>query len=395
MIYLDNHSTTPVDPRVVEAMAPCWTVDFANASSMHRAGEASAALVNSARESMAALLGVTAREVVFTSGATESNNLAIQGVAERWQKRHGQPGHLLSVATEHKAVLDPIDRLVRNGWRRTLMDVAPQAPGDTPAATPGKLSLDILADAIEPDTAIVSVMLANNETGVLQPLEEIAAVCHERNVLLHCDATQAIGKAPVDLDELGADLVSLTAHKLYGPKGVGALVIRDRRPRIRIAPQLVGGGQELGRRSGTLNVPGIVGFAKALALAVEEMAEESARIRQQRDTFARLLQTALPEMLINGPDLQGPDRLPNNLNCRFPGIDGEALMMQMPEVAVSSGSACTSTDPDPSHVLLAMGLTADEARSSLRFGLGRFTTDQEIEQAAELTVAGVRKLRAL
>ena len=389
-VYLDHHATTPVDPRVVEAMAPCWTENFGNAGSIsHIWGHAAAESVERARADVANALGVSDREVVFTSGATESNNLAIFGVAQRQKS----PGHVLTLATEHKAVLDPVEQLGRRGWRHTILGVQQQTT-DTPDVI-GQVDLDQFADALRDDTILVSVMLANNEIGVLQPIPEIAALCRDRGIILHCDATQAVGKMPVDLAELGADLVSFSAHKMYGPKGVGALIVCRRSPRIRLTPQIVGGGQEGGRRSGTLNVPGIVGLAAALTISLAEMSDERTRLTTLRDALANQLRTALPDIVINGPDLVDDVRLPGNLNCSFPGVDGEALMMNMPRLAASSGSACTSANPEPSHVLRALGLSDDLSRASLRFGLGRFNTEDDIEFAAQLVNETVQRLRKL
>ncbi|MCA9174981.1 MAG: cysteine desulfurase [Planctomycetales bacterium] len=389
-VYLDNHSTTRVDPRVVEAMQPCWLELYGNpGSTTHTFGHDAEQLVEQSRQRVAECLGVTSREIVFTSGATESNNLALLGVAERFT----EPGHVLSVASEHKAVLDPLALLERRGWRRTLLPVAPQtSSGDV---LPGQVDLQQFADAIEPDTRIATVMLANNEIGVLQPIAQLAAICRDQGVIFHCDATQAIGKLPLDLAQLGADLYSLSAHKLHGPKGIGALVIRRRTPRVRLRPRMVGGGQEGGLRSGTLNVPGIVGLAAALQLCVAELPEEQQRLADLRQRLWEGILLHVPSAELNGPPLQDNCRLPNNLNACFPGLDGEALMINMPELAVSSGSACTSTNPRPSHVLASLGLSDDRVRSSLRFGLGRFNTEQEVLLACDAIGAAARRLRSL
>lgn len=392
MIYLDNHATTRCDPRVVEAMLPWFTEEFGNANSVgHAHGEAAREAVDRSRATLASAIGASAGEIVFTSGATESNNLAIRGVAER-KRRRGD--HLISVATEHRAVLDPLERLTRRGYEVTLLAVAPQGRDDA-----GGLDPEVVAAAIGDATCLVSVMLANNEIGVVQPMAHIAGVCRERGVLLHCDATQAVGKLPVDVDELGVDLMSFTAHKLYGPKGVGALFVRSREPIVRLEPQITGGGQQQGRRSGTLNVPGIVGFAKAIELCQTEMAAEAERIAGLRNQLWRQLQTALPELILYGPALEAqggeknPHRLPGNLMVGCPGVDGEAVVMRLEGLAISSGAACSSDQPGPSHVLLALGLSQDEARSSLRFGLGRFTTEAQIEQAARQVAAAIREVR--
>jgi cysteine desulfurase len=389
-IYLDNHATTRVDPRVVEAMLPYFTEQYANAGSVHEPGREARDAVEAAQAQIAASVGAAPEEIIFTSGATESNNLAIRGVAEH-KRRRGD--HLVSVRTEHKAVLDPLARLGRRGFDVTLLDV--EQHGSPRAAW---LDPQRGADALRDDTALVSVMLANNEIGVIQPLAEIAAICRERGVPLHCDATQAVGKIPVDVCELGVDLMSFTAHKLYGPKGVGALYVRRRRPGVRLDPQITGGGQQGGLRSGTLNVPGIVGFARAVELAVAELPAEMPRLVTLRNSLWEQLAARLPNIALCGPALDAsnpPLRLPGNLNVAFPGVDGEALLMNMPRIAVSSGATCSSTDPAPSHVLLALGMSEDAARSTLRFGLGRFNTADDVAVAVEDVAAAVKKLRAL
>ncbi len=385
-VYLDHHATTPMDPRVVDTMRPFLTEQFGNPGSVgHVFGEEARAAVDEARHSIAALLNVADNEVVFTSGATESNNLALRGVSER---HRGRGGHFLSVTTEHKAILDPLERLSRQGFDITLL--SPQGAGHPRT---GWLDPTLVAENLRDDTVLASVMLANNEIGVIQPIAEIAEACHRRGVLLHCDATQAVGKIPVDMDKLGVDLLSFSGHKIYGPRGVGALVVRRRRPRIKITPLLEGGGQEIGLRSGTLNVPGIVALAKALELCIEEMATDTARILQLRQRLHDELMRRLNGVKMNGPAFEL--RLAGNLNLHFAGVDGEALMMNMRNVAVSSGSACTSASPEPSHVLRAIGLTDDETRSSLRFGLGRFNTQEDIEMAVEVVVEAVERLRGL
>lgn len=387
-VFLDNHSTTRVDPRVLDAMLPYFTEKYGNpGSTSHVFGWEARDAVEAARESIARAIGATPREIVFTSGATESNNLAIRGVMER-ARRKGD--HIVSVRTEHKAVLDPLAKLQRRGYQVTLL---PVEPFDRPDA--GRVLVEQVAEAIRDDTALVSVMLANNEIGVIQPLREIAAVCGERGVVVHTDATQAVGKIPVDVRELGVDLMSFSAHKIYGPKGVGALFVRRTAPPVRLESQIDGGGQEGGRRSGTLNVPGIVGLAKALELCVQEMEAEAQRLRLLRDRLWQGFVEAIPDVRLNGPALDSGLRLPGNLNCSFAGVDGEALMMSMREIAVSSGSACTSANPEPSHVLRALGLPDDLVRASLRFGLGRFNTPEEIEFAIERVAETVRRLRSL
>lgn len=393
LVYLDNHATTRVDPRVVEAMFPFFDEKYGNPHSVHAAGHEARDAVEQARVTLANAIHAEPSEIIFTSGATESNNLAIRGVAER-ERRRGS--HLVSVATEHKAVLDPLARLGRRGYEITLLNVEQHGSPKAGWLDPQKVS-----DALRVDTCLVSVMLANNEIGVLQPLAEIAAICKSRGVLLHCDATQAVGKIPVDVAALGVDLMSFSAHKMYGPKGIGALYVRRRDPIVRLEPQIVGGGQQEGRRSGTLNVPGIIGFAKALSLCVDEMPAESQRLAALRDELATAIQRPLNNVQLCGPQLDlrcadgGQMRLPNNLNLSFGNVDGEALLLAMGNLAVSSGAACTATDTGPSHVLLALGLGEAAARSSLRFGLGRFNTATDIEFAAEKVVAAVKQLRQL
>jgi cysteine desulfurase len=393
IVYMDNHATTRVDPRVVAAMLPYFDTKYGNPHSVHAAGQEARDVIEAARLSIATAIGADSKEIVFTSGATESNNLAIRGVAER-DRRRGN--HLVSVATEHKAVLDPLERLARRGYDITLLDVEQH---DSPRA--GWLDPQKVADAIRDDTCLVSVMLANNEIGVIQPLAEIAAVCKARSNLLHCDATQAVGKIPVDVARLNVDLMSFTAHKIYGAKGIGALYVRKRDLIVRLDPQITGGGQQEGRRSGTLNVPGIVGFAKALELCIEELTNESARLAELRNQLAAALSEQLADVRLCGPalDLRYDDgmplRLPGNLNLSFGNVDGEALLLAMGNLAVSSGAACTSTDPEPSHVLRALGFSDDEARSSLRFGLGRFNDAADVAFAIERVVEAVRRLRKL
>lgn len=393
-IYMDNHATTRVDPRVAEAMLPYFTEQYGNPGSVgHSFGEQAREAVETSRASIASAIGVNPEEIVFTSGATESNNLAIRGVTER-TKRRGD--HLVSVQTEHKAVLDPLARLSRRGYDVTLLEVEPHG---SPRA--GWLDPQRVADALRDDTTLVSVMLANNEIGVIQSLTEIAAICRERGVTLHCDATQAVGKIPVDVRQLGVDLLSFTAHKIYGPKGIGALYVRRTRPAVRLEAQITGGGQQDGLRSGTLNVAGIVGFAKALELCLADLPAEALRLATLRDRLWALLQNRIDGAELCGPGPAeraadgGPLRLPGNLDVAFGNVDGEALLLAMGHLAVSSGAACSSTDPSPSHVLLALGLSEDLARSTLRFGLGRFNTMAEVESAAETVAAAVTRLREL
>lgn len=386
-VYMDNHATTRVDPRVVEAMVPFFTDVYGNpGSTSHVFGWDAAEAVDAARQSIAAAIGAEAKEIVFTSGATESNNLALRGLAERTRRKGS---HIVSIATEHKAILDPLTKLGRRGFEVTLLDV--EQAGNPRA---GWLDPQRLGEAIRDDTLLATVMLANNEIGVIQPLAEIASICRSRGVPLHCDATQAVGRIPVDVAALDVDLMSFSAHKFYGPKGIGALYVR-RRPVVRLEAQIEGGGQERGLRSGTLNPPGIIGMAKALELSVAEMPQESQRLRALRERLYNGLR-AIPDVMLNGPALDDPAlRVPGNLNCSFLGVDGEALMMSMRDLAVSSGSACTSANPEPSHVLRALGLSDDQTRASLRFGLGRFNTEEEVDFAINLLTDTVARLRKL
>ncbi len=399
MIYMDNHSTTRVDPRVVAAMLPYFSEEFGNAGSVHSLGQQAEEAVEESRTSIAANVGADAREIVFTSGATESNNLAIHGVAEQKAKRNkGATQHFVTVRTEHAAVLDPFQRLAKAGNDISLLEVEQY---ESPRA--GWLDPQQVADNLRDNTSLVSVMLANNEIGVVQPLQEIANLCHECGVLLHCDATQAVGKLPVDVGDLGVDLMSFTSHKIYGPKGVGALYVRRRDPIVRLQAQITGGGQQEGRRSGTLNVPGIVGFAKALELCAEELEDESRRLAHLRDDLWQRLNEQIEGLQICGPALDATDeaskaggnplRLPGNLNLAFGDVDGEALLMSMDSLAISTGATCASSDPGPSHVLLALGMSEDLARSSLRFGLGRFNTAEETTSATQMVVQAVSTLR--
>jgi cysteine desulfurase len=388
-IYMDNHATTRVDPRVIEAMLPYFGELYGNPGSMtHYFGWSAKTRLGEARATIAELLGARTKEIIFTSGATESNNLALCGATE---KLAGKGKHIISVTTEHPSVLDPLMKLQRHGFEITLLPVI-QAPD--PSA--GLVTAEQVAEALRDDTVLVSVMLANNEIGAVQPIRAIADVCHKRGVLLHCDATQAIGKMPLDVEQLGVDLMSFTAHKIYGPKGVGALYVRGRKPRVRLQSQIDGGGQEGGLRSGTLNMPGIAGLARAMELCAEEMPEEPERLRQLRDRLYEGLTSSLDGVTLNGPALDDAAvRLPNNLNVSFARIDGEALLMSMKDLALSTGSACSSSDPQPSHVLRALGLSHELTSGSVRFGLGRFTTGEEIEFAIELVVKTVTRLRGM
>ena len=385
-IYLDHHATTPADPRVVEAMLPFFTERFGNAGSkQHRLGWDANDAVEAARKQVAALVGASAKDVIFTSGATEANNLAIKGVAEAIRSKRdlsagalAKADHLVTVATEHKAVLDPCRRLERQGWRVTVL----------PVNLAGLVELGDIAAAITDRTVLVSVMAANNEIGVLQPVAEIAALAHAKGALMHTDAVQAVGKVPFDVDALDVDLVSMTAHKLCGPKGVGALYVRRRR--VELAPLMEGGGQERGLRPGTLNVPGIVGFGRAAEIARSEMADEAKATAGLRDRLLDGLRSRVDGMTVNGT-LEA--RLPGNLNVSFEGIDGEALLVSLDDIAVSSGAACTAAEP--SHVLVALGVSKDRALASLRFGIGRTTTTAEVDYAAVKVAEVVSRLRAM
>jgi cysteine desulfurase len=376
-IYLDNHATTRVDPRVVEAMAPYFSQDYGNAASRgHWFGWRAEAAVEQAREALAASIGASPGEIVFTSGATEADNLAVLGVA---RARRG--GHVVASAIEHPAVLDPVARLAQEGFATTLVPV----DGDG-LVRPGEV-----AAALRDDTVLVSVMAANNEIGTLQPLAELSAICRGRGVPFHTDAAQAVGKVPFDVDALGVDLVSFCAHKLHGPKGVGALYVRRRRPRIRIEPLLHGGGHERGLRPGTLPVPLVVGFARAVALCLEDLEAESARLLALRERLRAALEKDLDGVAVNG---HLERRLPGNLNLAFDGVDADRLLLGLRDVALSTGSACSSADPRPSHVLRALGLSDARVRGSVRFGIGRFNDESDIDQVAARVAEQVRLARA-
>lgn len=380
-IYLDYAATTPTDPRVVEAMLPYFTTMFGNAASRtHVFGWQAEEAVEGARKEIALTINADPKEITWTSGATEGNNLAIKGAVEFLQESGKK--HVITATTEHKAVLDTCKYLERHGFEVTYLPVDGE----------GLVTPDQVAAAIRPDTAICSIMFANNETGVIQPIAEIGAVCRKHGVLFHTDAVQAFGKVPLDVDALNVDLMSLSAHKIYGPKGVGALYVRRRRPRVRLAPQIHGGGHERGNRSGTLNVPGIVGFGYAARLARESMAEESARILAMREALRERLMTNIPHATLNG-SLQ--HRLPGLLNISFAYVEGESLLMGLKDVAISSGSACTSASLEPSYVLKAMGLNDELAHSSLRISVGRFTTREEVDTIAEMIEREVARLREM
>lgn len=427
-IYMDFNSTTPVDPRVLEAMTPFFKDKFGNAASRsHQFGWIAEEAVDYAREQIAKLVGATPSEIIFTSGATESDNLALKGVAYMYgmtdaekiffdalAKGHedgsiedapskipakygsvdldavaekgafeyfkSKGDHIITVTTEHKAILDSAKRLERDGFRVTYLSVKKN----------GQIDLDELEKAITDKTILVSVMFANNEIGVLQPVREIGELCRKNKVLFHTDAVQAAGKVPIDVNEMKIDLMSLSAHKMYGPKGVGAVYVRRRSPRVRLQAIIDGGGHERGMRSGTLNVPGIVGFGKAAEICMQEMAAEAERLAGFRHRFWEKLSKELDEIHVNGDPEQ---RLPGNINVSFAYVEGEALMMAIKDVAVSSGSACTSASLEPSYVLRALGVGDDLAHSSIRFGMGRFTTEEEVDHVASLVIDRVKKLR--
>jgi cysteine desulfurase len=379
-IYLDYHATTPVDPRVVQAMLPYFTEIFGNSASRnHPFGWAAEEAVDTARKQVAALIGANAKEIIFTSGATESNNLAIKGVAEMYREKGN---HLITCVTEHKAVIDTCKKLEKQGYRVTYLAVQKD----------GRISLDELKAAITDKTILISIMTANNEIGVIQPIAEIGAIAKEKGVLFHTDAVQAVGKVPFDVNALKPDLVSITAHKMYGPKGVGALYVRRRNPRVLLTEQISGGGHERGMRSGTLNVTGVVGLGKAAEIAKSEMASETARLGAMRDRLNSELHANLDEVYVNG---SMEHRLPHNLNISFAYVEGESLLMGISDVAVSSGSACTSASLEPSYVLKALGAGDDLAHSSIRFGLGRWTTDEELDYVIEKLTTVVRRLREM
>jgi cysteine desulfurase len=380
LIYLDNNATTRPDPRVVDAMLPFLREHYGNAASRsHAFGWAAESAVETARKQVAALIGADPREIVWTSGATESDNLALKGVAETYA---AQGDHVVTVATEHKAILDTAHHLERQGKRVTIL----------PVDSHGLIDLNQLQDAMTDRTVLVSVMLGNNEIGTVQPIAEIGRTCRERGILFHTDATQGTGKISVDVGAMSVDLLSLSAHKIYGPKGVGALFVRRRNPHVRLAIQMDGGGHERGMRSGTLNVPGIVGFGAAAELCRQEMPSEAPHTKALRDRLQEGLQAGLDGILLNG---HPTERLPGTLNVCLEGIDADALQVAVPELAVSAGSACTSASITPSHVLKAIGRTDAQARSSLRFSLGRFTTEAEIEAVIHSVVRAASRLRVL
>ncbi|MGE5477098.1 MAG: IscS subfamily cysteine desulfurase [Bacteroidales bacterium] len=378
-IYLDYQATTPCDPRVVEKMLPYFTEKFGNAHSRtHRYGWESEEAVEVAREQVAAIIGADSKEIIFTSGATESNNLAIKGVAHFYKDKKD---HIVTVVTEHKCVLDTCRHLEQEGFKVTYLSVQPN----------GLIDLAELEAAITDRTAIVSVMGVNNEIGVIQPLAEIGALCRKKGAFFHTDCAQAVGKIPLDVNAMNIDLMSISAHKIYGPKGIGALYVR-RRPRVRLVPLINGGGQERGMRSGTLATPLCVGLGEACAIAKAEMGAEAENLKRLQTRLLGGLQQRLPEIYVNG-DMDS--RVPGNLNISFAFVEGEGLMMGIKDLAVSSGSACTSASLEPSYVLRALGLDAEMAHTSIRFGMGRFTTDADIDYAIDHVVAAVEHLRAM
>ena len=379
-IYLDNHATTQVDPRVLEAMLPYFTEHYGNAASRsHAFGWRAEEAVERGREQVAQLIGASPKEIIFTSGATESDNLAIKGVAEYYRKKGN---HIITSQTEHKAVLDTCKALEKRGYEVTYLSVDKT----------GRVDPEALREAIRDETILVSIMWANNEIGTLNDVRAIGAVCKEKNVLFHCDAVQGLGKLPFDVNEVQADLVSMSAHKMYGPKGVGALYVRRRKPRVRLALQMDGGGHERGMRSGTLNVPGIVGYGMAAELAVKEMDENLVKVKGLRDRLHKGITDRLPDVYLNG---HPTERHPGNLNLSFAYVEGESLLMALKDIAVSSGSACTSASLEPSYVLRAIGVGDDLAHTSLRFGVGKFNTEEEIDYVIDRVVEQVNRLREL
>ncbi len=379
-IYMDNHATTPVDPRVVEAMLPYFNERFGNAASRnHSFGWTAEEAVENARAQIARLINATPKEIIFTSGATESDNLAIKGVAEMYREKGN---HIITQATEHKAVLDTCKRLEKYGFEVTYL----------PVERDGRVNLDDLERAITPKTILITIMYANNEIGVIQPVAEIGKIAQKHGVLFHTDGVQAVGKVPVDVQRDGIHLLSISGHKIYGPKGVGALYVRRKNPRVQVAAAIDGGGHERGMRSGTLNVPGIVGLGKACELCQQEMPAESAHMIALRDRLQRAIMGSLDEVFVNG-SLE--HRLPNNLNISFAYVEGESLLMGINDVAVSSGSACTSATLEPSYVLKALGVGEDLAHTSIRFGLGRFNNEEEVDYVAQRVVETVKRLREL
>ncbi len=403
MIYLDHHATTPLDPDALAAMLPFLTEFYANAGSLtHAAGRQVAQQLESSLITLSGLLGAEADELIITSGATESNNLALFGSCLHPRQRRRK---IISLVSEHKAILDPLRRLEQQGFDVVMLPIAANS-----GAVTGKVDMEQIRDAIDEQTAVVSVMLANNEIGTIQPLREIADLCHAQGALLHSDATQAVGRIPIQVDELGVDLLSFSAHKFYGPKGIGGLFVRRRERRVRLQGQIVGGGQQQNLRAGTLNSAGLVGMTAALVKCYQlngwleqpqQIGSEQILASGLRQRLYDLLVAGLPELQLNGPTLAIPPspqqlvRLAGNLNLNFYPLEGQSLMLECPELAMSSGSACSSADPQPSHVLAAIGLNIEESRSSLRIGVGRYNTREEVELAAEMLLQAAQKLRKL
>ncbi|MFI5303224.1 MAG: IscS subfamily cysteine desulfurase [Nitrospiria bacterium] len=379
-IFMDNHSTTPVDPRVLESMIPYFTQKFGNAASRnHVFGWEAEKGVEDSRAEIASLIHADPKEIIFTSGATESNNLALKGVVEMYREKGD---HIITSATEHRSILDVARRLEKSGMKVTFV----------PVDSYGVVQPEEVRKAITDKTILISVMLVNNEIGTINPVAEIGKIAKEKGILFHCDATQGVGKIPVDIEEMKIDLMSFTAHKIYGPKGIGALFVRRKNPRVRLAPQMDGGGHERGMRSGTLNVPGIVGFARACQICKEVMPEESARIKKMRDRLQDGIMGALDFVHLNGHPIL---RIPNNLNISFAYVEGESLLMGLNNIALSSGSACTTATLEPSYVLRALGVGHDLAHSSIRFGIGRFNTEAEVDEVLKRTVDAVKRLRGM
>ena len=376
-VYLDNQATTPLDPKVFSAMEPWFTEKFGNASSRnHTYGWEAEEAVEIARESVAATIGALPKEIIFTSGATEANNIVLQGAAKSYQD---QGRHIITVKTEHKAVMDVCQHLSKNGFDITYL----------PVDKGGILDLNKFEDAIRDDTILASVMHVNNEIGVIQPIKELGAICKNKNVIFHVDAAQSLGKMPINVDDMGIDLLSISAHKFYGPKGIGGLYIRRKDPRVQLQPIMFGGGHERGIRSGTLPVPNIVGMGRACDLAADVMNEENLKITTLRDALLQGIRDKNPNALVNG---SMEYRVAGNLNMSFPGVNNEAIIAAIPEIAISSGSACTTSTMEPSHVLLALGMSKEEAYSSLRFGIGRFNTEQDIHIAVKSINGCMKKL---
>jgi cysteine desulfurase len=387
MIYLDNHATTRCDPRVVEAMLPWLSEHYGNPHSSHQAGQLAAEAIENAIAELAVMLGAQSDAVVITSGATESNNLAIRGFCTHpRQKRR----HIVTVTTEHPAVVDVASDLESEGFRVTRVPVTQLGQDDA-----GIVDLNRLAEAVGDDTALVSVMWANNEIGAIVPMKEVAEICHRQGAFLHSDATQAVGRIPVDMLAADIDLLSATAHKFYGPKGTGLLLVGNSNRRVRLRPQIVGGGQQRGVRSGTMSPAGVIGIATALRICIESMDDQTERVFRLREQLWSDLSGAIDGIVINGPTLAGGKRLAGNLNITLPAIEGQAWMSAVPELAFSSGSACSGAEAAPSHVLTALGLAESAARRSVRFGVGRFNTEDEIQSASEMLIDAYRKIAAL